>query len=665
MLKIPLGELRRVLHRGGAVTSLSLVIALVLGLAGQTRPWQALELKGFDLLTVLTAAGRSSLPITIIGIDEASFAEIAQQWPWPRTLHARLVDRLREEGAAVIAFDVLFSESAPAGEDRQLADAIQRAGNVVLASDLVYRENHLVRQWVRVDPVLQLRQAGARPGMAGLALDPDGTVRRIPEYRDAFWRQIVSVFNEVRPGLLGEVDVEAGTLLRYVGPDHTFPYVPYYQALGPRAFLPEGVFKDHIVLVGRDIGATPEAGAAQADMLFTPFTMQTRALTPGVEIHASILESALTRRAIRPLTGAGMLLLVLSVAAAAVLMRNWRPLPSAGVMLGLLAVLAALDAYLFEHSRWVPVGAAATGVVLMYLGLGAIGFLAERKQRQELKLAFSRYVAPQVMDVIIDHPERLVLGGERREITIMFTDLAGFTALSEQLSPEQVAQLLIRHLTAMTEIILRYGGTVDKFIGDAIMAFWGAPIADPQQGEHACRAAQEMLEAMRAIREELSARGLPALVMRVGMHSGEAVVGNMGSESRFDYTAVGDNVNLASRLEGVNKLYGTELLLSGATARRAGEAVHLRRVDKVRVQGKLQAVEIFTLAPAGARLELNEAAIEAYRNRDWDASERRWREWLDCVPGDGIARVYLERIERFRHEPPGRDWDGSITLDKM
>jgi adenylate cyclase len=503
--------------------------------------------------------------------------------------------------------------------------------------------------------------------MAGLAPDVDAVVRRIPDYRDSFWREIIAAFNETRPGILGEPTVETGSLIRYLGPNHTFPYLSYYQALNPTAFLPKGVLKDHIVLVGRDVDAGPEVDAAQADMFATPFTLQTRRLTPGVELHANVLENVLLQCAIRPASSSSaLLLLALSVAATAVLMPNWRPLPSAGVMLALLAAIMGLDWGLFEYANyWLPAGAAASGVVFMYLGQGAVAFLTERKRRQELKLAFSRYVAPPVIEEIIEHPERLVLGGERREITIMFTDLGGFTAFSERLSPEEVAQILIQHFTEMTAIILRYGGTVDKFIGDAIMAFWGAPIHDPEQGVHACRAALEMQQVMRVTRKDLRARGLPEINMRIGIHSGEAVVGNLGSESRFDYTAVGDNVNLASRLEGVNKLYGTEILLTDVTASQVRSAVRLRRVDRVRVKGKSKPVEIFTLAVDDAPLELNDAAIEAYRNRNWDASTQRWREWLDHVPEDCVAHVYLKRIEGFRREPPVEDWDGSIALEKM
>jgi adenylate cyclase len=234
------------------------------------------------------------------------------------------------------------------------------------------------------------------------------------------------------------------------------------------------------------------------------------------------------------------------------------------------------------------------------------------------------------------------------------------------LSPEQVAHLLNEHLTAMTRIVLHHGGTVDKFIGDAIMAFWGAPLEDPDQAFHACQAAWEMQEEMRRMRQEHEDDpAFPSIRMRIGLHSGYAVVGNMGSMDRFDYTAVGDNVNLASRLEGVNKLYGTEVLLSAATAEQLRGRIPLRRVDKIRVKGKTQPIEVYTFAAGPDLGGLDERAITAYHRQQWDEAESLWHKVLLRAPQDGIAALYLKRVAAFRTTPPGSDWDGSVALDKM
>ena len=237
------------------------------------------------------------------------------------------------------------------------------------------------------------------------------------------------------------------------------------------------------------------------------------------------------------------------------------------------------------------------------------------------------------------HPERLVLGGERREVTMMFTDLEGFTALTERLGAEQVAQILNLHFSRATAIIKRHRGAVNRFIGDAIMAMWGAPVEDPGQAANACLAACAMQRDMEALRAELGARGLPPMRMRIGLHSCVAVVGNLGSSDRFDYTAIGDGVNLAARLEGVNKLYGTSILVSGATAAKVGGAVALRPVDRVIVKGKTEAVEIFTPCADESLNEVNARAIAAWRGRRWDESAACWREDLRRHPDAALPRA--------------------------
>lgn len=648
---------------------IAVAVWAALAAGGATDTGRHLERRGFDLLTRLTAPGASRLPITIVGIDEASFAQIGRQWPWDRDLHATLVERLTAAGAAVVAFDVLFSEPSDPVADARFAEAIRAAGTVVLASDMVFQETSYVRQWLRVDPIDLLRDAGARRGLAGVTLDPDAVVRRLPLYADALWREILLRFEENRPGLIPPpAEPPPGALIRYLGPDHTFPYVSYYQALDPGAFLPEGFFQDQIVIVGREVRASPEVGAAQADSFSTPFTAATSWLTPGVEIHATILENAVLGRAVRPLPRSlELLLLTTTVLLCLLAMGRWRPLRAAAAGLAVLAAVALAVRWLFgSHDLWLPAVSSMLSPVALYVGLGGWEYLKERRQRQTLKTAFGHYLPRAVMEEILAHPELLALGGQRREITLLFTDLAGFTSLAEHLSPEQVAQLLNRHLTQMTGIIMRAGGTVDKFIGDSIMAFWGAPLADPAQADRACAAALEMQRSLGALRAELASQGLPGLWMRIGINSGPAVVGNLGSQDRFDYTAIGDNVNLASRLEGVNKLYGTGILLSQATAAQLTAAVAaLRPVDKVRVKGKSLPVEIFTLCERPELCEATREAIAAYRAREWDRAEKLWRAVQALEPDDVIARLFLARIGEFEKRPPPPEWDGATALDKM
>lgn len=649
-----------------ALLAIAFAVALVFVAAPLAVPWYVLELKGFDALTRATATNASQFPITIVAIDEASFANVRKQWPWPRALYARVIDQLAKSGALVIALDVTLSEPSNQGraDDAALAEAIHRAGNVVLASERQYEETAVSRQWLRVDPLPEFLAAGATNGYVNIEYDPDQVVRGIPFASDAFWKKIVE---KLPPGLVKAAMPKRGAMLRYAGGDHTFPYVSFYQVLDADKDLPPDAFRDQIVLVGRDVKANVDARLASGDLFATPFTgIAGGLLMPGVELHANALETAFRGTALDPAAPWASAVLVLAVVAlCAVAMRRWRPLVGAGVVVLCVGALGALDWALFQRANvWLPVFAAMSSALAMYLACGAVAYVMERQRRGEIRRAFSLYVSPEVVDHVMAHPERLALGGERREVTMMFTDLEGFTTLSERLEAEKVASILNQHFTRATAIVKRHGGTVNRFIGDAIMAMWGAPVEDADQAYRAVAAAVEMQRDMESLRADLAARGLPEIRMRVGLHSCVAVIGNLGSSERFDYTAIGDGVNLAARLEGVNKLYRTGILLSGETAAKTGARLGLREVDRVIVKGKTEAVEIFTPCDEASVLEANARAIAAWRARRWDEAERAWRAILALHPDDGIARLYVERIAEARVASPAT-WRDAVELEKL
>ena len=639
----------------------------IAALMSLTPAWKQIELRLLDSMTVASAPDKSTFPITVVGIDEASFSELQLQWPWPRRLHADLVDRLAAAGAAVIVFDIVFAEPSNEEDDQRFADAIRRAGNVVLAADRVYRESSSVRQWLRLDPHQTFTDAGAQVGLATVALDPDLVVRQIPDSGDALWRTVIVRLIRLHPEITPNLGIAPGSRIRYAGGDHTFPYVSYHEIVKPTGSIPAEFFKDQVVIVGRDIKASPDAESAQADLFATPFLASTGWLMPGAEVHANIFETVLGRNAITRLPdGAVAALLALVAAASAVAMRRWRPLLS--MLIGVAfagTIAAAVWGAFLKWNLWVPAGSALAVIPLMYVSLGGWSYLSEQTRRKEITRAFSLYVTPQVVDYLIAHPERINLGGERREVTLLFTDLAGFTTFSESLSPERVTYVLNRHFTDMTDVVLEYEGTLVQFIGDAIMAFWGAPLDDDDQAYHAVAAAIAMQKRMIVIRADLAKEGLPQIRMRIGVHSGSAVVGNLGSAKRFGYTAVGDDVNTAARLEGINKLYGTGIMVSGDTARQIEGRIALRPIDRVIVKGKSQAVEVFTPCDDPAVVELTVQAMRLYRNREWDAAESQLRELLAISPEDGIAKLYLERIAAFRNSPPPAEWDGAMELEKL
>lgn len=644
-------------------------IATVFVALGFSDPWRRLELKGFDALTVATAPRVSSFPITVVGIDEPSFAALRLQWPWPRGVHAQLLEALTKAGATVVALDMQLSEPDRAGpaEDAKLAEAIRAHGNVVLASDLQYVETDHARQWKRVDPIAVFSAAGAASGFARVPIDRDQVARGMPrEEADAFWRQIALGLLRVHPEIRID-EPRPGAMIRYAGPIFTFQYVPYHQALDPSK-LPPDIFRDQVVIVGWHVEASPNADTRPSDVFNTPFTGTNGMFTPGAELHANILETALRGDAIYPVGGlAGSALVALLVLAAAALMLRWRPVVSGAVALAFIAGVVGLDWLLFTRfNLWLASAAAAsTGVLGMYLAYGGLAFLQEQRRRTELRRAFGLYVSPEVVDHVMAHRDRLALGGERRDITIMFTDLEGFTTLTERLGAEQVAKILNMHFTGASRIVKKHGGTVNRFIGDAVMAMWGAPLDDPHQARNAVLAACEMQADVARLRDELIAQGLPAIRMRVGLHSCNAIVGNLGSDDRFDYTAIGDGVNLGARLEGVNKLYGTGILASGETVARMGGYPRMRLIDEVIVKGKSQPVEIFTPSDDEELIALTLQAIAAYRAQRWEESDTLWRRIASRWQSDGVAAVYLQRVERLRARPMEASWRSAVELEKL
>jgi adenylate cyclase len=649
------------------VAAIAACVAALFGALAFSAPWRGLELEGYDAMSRATAPRASTVPITIVGIDEPSLGELGHQWPWPRSYYARLIDQLSKSGALLIALDIVFSEPSTPAEDKALADAIRRAGNVIVVSGREFRQTAHSQQWIRIDPLPMFTEAGATNGFYAVYFDPeDQVVRQMPKDDDTFWREILRRAAKKIPDLLAVRDPGQEAMIRYVGPDHTFPYVSFYQALDAAHKLPPDAFRDQIVLVGRDLTVTLDVRMAQSDLFRTPFTGRGGGLMPGVEIHANALETAVRGNAIHPLApGWAVLAVLAAVGLCAIGMRKWRPLMSGGLALAIVAALGVLEWLLFTRADiWLPAGGAMAGTIAAYGGFGGVAFLAERRRRDEMRRAFALYVSPEVVDHVMADPERLKLGGERREITALFSDLQGFTTLSERLDAEQVARILNMHFTRATAIIKRHGGSVNRFMGDGIMATWGAPLDDPEQAVHACRAACEVQEDMNGLRARLAAEGLPPIHLRIGLHTSVAVVGNLGSSDRFDYTAIGDGVNLAARLEGVNKLYGTGILVSGETVGRLRGAVPMRSVDRVIVKGKTEAVEIFTPCVDRGLAEASARAIAAWRERRQDDAEALWKEVAALHPDDSIARIYLERIAAARAAPAAA-WRDAIELEKL
>jgi adenylate cyclase len=404
-------------------------------------------------------------------------------------------------------------------------------------------------------------------GTATLTLAPEGVTR-------------LAVGTDVLP-----VDAAAQLWIDYLGPPHTFPHLSAADVLAGR--VPADAVAGKIAIVGFT--------AAGFDEIATPFT----AVAPGVELQATLVDNLLHAHSLQrpwwvvPFEAGAIVVLGAVVGVA---LQRLRALGGTIVALVILIACGAATQVLFVNARLVlgvvyPVGA----LVLCALGGAVYQSLTEEREKRRIRDAFRHYLNPEVTDLLAEDPAQLRLGGERREVTVFFSDIRGFTTIAETLPPEALAELLNEYLGAMTDIVFRHEGLLDKYIGDAVMAFWGAPVPNPDHAARCCRAALDMLAALATLHERWRTAGLPLLHIRVGIHSGEAAVGNFGSARRFSYTAMGDSVNLASRLEGLNREYGTTILISEATLDAIGDEFLCREVDRVRVRGRSQPVGVYEL----------------------------------------------------------------------
>lgn len=642
----------------------SLIAALALSALAITLPlnshWRSLEYWVFDLWTQVAPHPVQTLPITLVTIDDLSLQQLRMRWPWSRRVHAHIIERLKALGAHLIVFDVLFSQATKSDEDQALAEAIRQAGNVILVAARRNQDTSYGTLTTRQEPLPLFQEAGAQIGLANLGFDTDLVVREVPEGREILWRQILNRLAQLVPDIDPEVPRREGAMIRFFGPARNFPEVPIFKVLDDPPSLSPDAFDGQVVLIGRVSRATVDLGS-DADLFATPFTAHSGIMIPGVEIHATLLENGVRRLAITPFEPLSLWLLTILVGLAVSFV-----LPHLGIITGglyaasLLAALWGASYGLFvTQARWLPVLALSTPPLLAFFGKFLFFVIQERRQKNAIRQMFALYVPPDVVQSLTAHPERLSLGGESRELSVLFTDLEGFTSHSETLGPRRIARLINLYLDAMTQVIFDHGGTVDKYIGDAIMAFWNAPLEIPNHPRQALAAALAMQQALPALNTRLQAEGLPAIAMRIGLHSGEAIVGNLGSTRRFSYTAVGDTVNLAARLEPLNKHFGTAVLVSEDTARCAGELIPLRILDRVRVRGRNRPLSVYTIAPDAAFAQRAGQAFAAYRERRWDEAQALLTEQLSDCPKDPASLALIARIESFRVTPPPEEWDGT------
>ncbi|WP_300034478.1 CHASE2 domain-containing protein [uncultured Roseobacter sp.] len=734
-------------------------LGLLFGLAirvGDPLPLATLRNAAFDFYHQSKPRDLAQLPVTILDVDDTSIEEIGQ-WPWPRTRVAELVTRATMDGAVAIGFDIVFSEpdrlSPPQiARDNpdmpgELAEQLRRMPeNDALLAEAFAKSRVIVgqatvrslagnrsekREMVDMPPALigpdprpfllsfpdilqnlpELEANAAGRGMFATRPDPDGVYRRVP--------LVMLVQGKIRLGLTpellrvatgggtyairtNEAGIEGvvlarqlvptardGTVWPYLTPSSAARYVRAADLLEGR--MPPGRMAGHLVLVGT-------SAIGLEDFRATPLGVP----MAGVEIHAQVLENIMAKTLLnRPNYAIAVELVLTLVLCSLVII--FAPSLTARLLISssmvLLAGYVAWSYYMFyEHRVLVdptfPVLATATAIML----ISTVNYLREERQRREIRNAFGQYVSPDLVNQLSENQGQLTLGGESRELTLLFSDVRGFTAIAEDFrdDPQSLTVLMNRFLTILSKAIMDNKGTIDKFMGDAVMAFWNAPLDHDQHPHAACHAALRMIADVEkfntrrarpgarrarpgarrarpgARRDKADGRSTHRLNVGIGINTGQCVVGNMGSDTRFDYTALGDPVNVASRLEGQSRYYGCAIILGQTTAAFVRDDMALLELDRIRVVGKEVPETVFGLfghdrlrsdASFQALTAANDRMLAAYRERDWDTADSTLASLSGLSRAAGVdleeyLELYRGRIADLRVDPPPHDWDG-------
>jgi adenylate cyclase len=717
-------------------------LALLIGLAAlriaDPAAMEELRVRTFDAFQAIEPRKKTARPVTVVDIDEKSLAKLGQ-WPWPRTRIADLIANLTKLGAVVIAFDIVFAEPdrlnpdaaadtirnldeetrsklrALPSNDQIFADAMRRSRVVLGESGLPY----VISEYDTALPVTGLAMLGEAPqpfmldfagllrnvhvleqaaagrGLFTIRPERDGIVRRVPMIMQAQGATMPSVSFEM-------LRVATGTDTIFIKTDkagiksvavkgfeiptdrngqlwvHFAHYDPslYVSAVD----LLEGNVKPE--MIARKLVLIGTSAVGLNDIKTTPVDPA----LPGVEVHAQVLESALTRTVLSQ-PNYGIAIEFCAALLFGILVIAFAPLfgPISLVAVGALfaSLLVGTSWYFYtQHRLLIDFTYPLLSTTSIYLTLIFTSFVREQKQRRQIRSAFGQYLSPALVEQLAQAPEKLVLGGEEREMTIMFSDVRGFTTISESFKhdPQGLTKLMNRFLTPLTNAILARKGTIDKYMGDAIMAFWNAPLDDKEHQLNACEAALDMLERIDGLNEvrQLEAKegGHPYIPINVGvgLNTGTCVVGNMGSDLRFDYSVLGDSVNLASRLEGQSKEYGFPIIVGSKTALAVKDKFAILELDFIMVKGKKEPEVIYAIAGredtahSGRFQRLRNLTIEmlaCYRSRDWEgalAAIERGRRTDDANALELLYNLYEARIRGYRMNPPPEDWNGAFAL---
>lgn len=708
----------------GIYLLIALVTFLVAVLLINTGPVKRTEFSIRDqLFEIRGPLSVEDSPIVLVAISEGADSEIPYKYPWPASVHAKLVENLTEAGAKVILFDVLLTEPDELNprNDTLLAKAIRDHGRVVLAADVERTESRRGEELVPVFPHLLLREYNPNPmGFVHTIPSVDGSVRSYSFGRRYLGNEYymlgiegVKLFRDIADD---QVDALDGTsesehfhvgeyairrenlnsfIINYYGPEGIFPTISYDKVVDDEEFttvmeedafemnlfddpltgeglLHDGIFKDKIVIVGSTMPVLQ-------DFHSTPFSSADLP-RPGFEIHANAIQTILDGNYIVSQSTLSQFLMMFILSFIVVFYNRYL-----GAGWGFLITAATMGLYYFTaiqiflyFQMFIFVSGAFISLFIGQVATVGYEYVIEQREKRRIKGMFSSYVSPTLVDQMVASKEEPTLGGEETYMTAFFSDIVSFSSFSEILEPKQLVALINEYLTAMTDILNEQGGTLDKFIGDAIVAFFGAPIMVEDHARRACVTSQLMSRELRRLKEKWKADNWPDIVWqmqhRIGLNTGDMVTGNMGSIRRFNYTMMGDNVNLAARCESGAKSYNVYTMVTEATkleAQRYGDECLYRFLDNIVVKGRTQPVKVFEIVglkeDADQQLYdcvgIYEEAMAKYMNQEWDAAIELF-EQARTLEKDQMnpTQIFISRCNLMKVKPPGDDWNGVFVM---
>lgn len=662
---------------------------------------ERIELKTLDYRFLWRGAEKPDDRIVILGIDDKALDKIKDPMVFWGPHFAKVIRKLAQAGARSIGMDFVFSipiTKSVDGEDydKILAMALREANCVVMAK--TFRNDRETNAYLVDEAISRLRFA-ASPEYAGfvnLTNDPDNCVRRqtlvvqdinskghlafglaiVAKYYDILGKKKVSVkgSNVIMGDKVVPINRYGEMLINFAGPSGNFHHISFYEAWkmadedGSIGYFREN-FTNKIVLIGT-------TNILHQDFKPTPFFASNHykelRSTYGIEIWANVINTMLQDKYITRVPGwqVSIIILFIGLFVSYVSLRL-------SLIKSLLALIAFGVAYIFlciemfiGFNIWVSMAAPFVTIPLTCAVIFTYRFTIENRQRSVIKSLFQHYLHPDVVNELLKDPDNVKLGGVKKELTVFFSDIQDFTSISEKMEPEELVKLMNVYLTNISDIIIKYEGTIDKYVGDAVMAFFGAPLDQKDHALRACYAAIETQEHMQILRKSFKVKGWPEISSRIGINTGMVVVGNMGGENRFNYTVIGDDVNLASRLEGVNKIYSTNIMIGENTYTRVKDSIVARELDVIRVKGKSRPVKVYELIDRKGEtddetlefLKNFAAGLEAYRKQDWNKATEGFISAINIKHEDYPSQLYLSRCNEFKTIPPLAEWDGVYEM---